>query len=94
MQEKLIHCTHTMVCTHVLHTPHHLPLDQVPGLLCCEVEDVQTIHIAGVEYVADNHNNRVQVFTSNGGSLRQFGKKGSGRGELSLPIGICVDSDG
>ena len=49
MQEKLIHCTHTMVCTHVLHTPHHLPLDQVPGLLCCEVEDVQKVHLAGVE---------------------------------------------
>ena len=34
---------------HLLHTPHHLPLDQVPGLLCCEVEDVQMVHIAGVE---------------------------------------------
>ena len=49
MQEKLIHCIHTMVCTHVLHTPHHLPLDQVPGLFSCEVKDVQTVHIAGVE---------------------------------------------
>ena len=44
----------------------------------------------GCVYVTDYYNNRVQVFTSDGGYLRQLGSK---RGELSLPTSICVDSD-
>ncbi len=35
----------------------------------------------------------MQVFTPDGGYLRQFGKNGSGNGELSEPVSICVDSD-
>ncbi len=43
--------------------------------------------------MVDVGNHRVQVFTPDGGYLRQFAKKGSGNGELSLPVSICVDSD-
>ena len=33
------------------------------------------------------------MFISDGGYLRQFGKWGSGSGELNAPVSICVDSD-
>ena len=39
----------------------------------------------------DNH--RIQVFTPYGCYLRQFGKKGSGPGELNGPTAICIDSN-
>ena len=47
---------------------------------------------SGCVYVTEYVNNRVQVFTSDGGYLRQFGKA-SGNRELRNPVSICVDSD-
>ena len=43
--------------------------------------------------VADQCNNRVQVFDSNGTFLRSFGHKGVNAGELDNPIGIAIDKD-
>ena len=43
--------------------------------------------------VADCHNNRVQVFDSNGTFLRSFGHKGDNAGELIYPVGIAIDKD-
>ena len=49
---------------------------------------------SGCVYEVDHGNYRVQVFTPDGGYLRQFGaKRGSGNGELDRPASICVDSD-
>ena len=45
-------------------------------------------------YVADQNNNRVQVFDGNGTFLRQFGTQGSGPGQFDLPYGIAVDNAG
>ncbi|CAH3023248.1 unnamed protein product [Porites evermanni] len=44
--------------------------------------------------VADDCNNRVQVFDSNGTFLRSFGHKGENAGEFRRPDGIAVDKDG
>ncbi len=45
-------------------------------------------------YVADSCNHRIQIFSSDGKFIRQHGRPGSGRGELSYPYDIAVDSDG
>ncbi|HSJ10778.1 MAG TPA: 6-bladed beta-propeller [Longimicrobiales bacterium] len=45
-------------------------------------------------YVLDQQNTRVVVFDRAGRYLRQFGKKGQGPGELSLPLQVAVTSDG
>ena len=47
----------------------------------------------GCVYVTDFNNDRVQVFTSDGGYLRQFSEKSSGSGKLKCPASIFVDSD-
>ena len=41
--------------------------------------------------VADNENNRVQVFDSNGTFLRCFGRKGENTGVFNHPVGIAID---
>ena len=41
--------------------------------------------------VADQCNNRVQVFDSNGTFLRSFGHKGVNAGEVKHPVGIAID---
>ena len=43
--------------------------------------------------VADCLNHRVQVFDSNGTSLRSFGHKGENVGELNRPFGIAIDKE-
>jgi DNA-binding beta-propeller fold protein YncE len=43
-------------------------------------------------YVADNYNNRIEKFTSNGTYLMQWGSYGSGNGQFDGPEGIAVDS--
>ena len=43
--------------------------------------------------VADNKNNRIQVFDSYGTFLRSFGCKGNHPGEFSSPRGIAIDKD-
>jgi len=49
-------------------------------------------------FVTDSHrngkNNRVVRFTSDGRFVREWGKKGSGRGEISEPHTIALDSRG
>ena len=41
--------------------------------------------------VADNANNQVQVFDSNGTFLRCLGRKGENTGEFNHPVGIAID---
>ena len=49
-------------------------------------------------FVTDSHrngkNNRVIKFTKDGNYLKEWGKKGSGRGEMSEPHTIAIDSRG
>jgi hypothetical protein len=45
-------------------------------------------------YVLDSQNTRVVVFDPAGRFVRQFGKRGSGPGELLAPFGLTVASDG
>jgi len=49
-------------------------------------------------FVTDSHrngkNNRVVKFTKDGKYIKEWGKKGSGRGELSEPHTIAIDSRG
>ena len=44
--------------------------------------------------VADQMNNRVQIFNSNGNFIRSFGRPGSNQGEFQNPFGIAFDKDG
>ena len=39
-------------------------------------------------------NNRIQKFNEKGEYLSQFGTKGSGNGQFSLPFDIAIDSKG
>jgi DNA-binding beta-propeller fold protein YncE len=48
----------------------------------------------GHVYVADTGNNRVQVFTTDGAYLTQWGTYGSGDGQFSAPFGVAVDGGG
>ena len=41
--------------------------------------------------MVDSENHRIQVFTDNGGYIRQFGKKGKHEGELWYPSAIAID---
>ena len=43
--------------------------------------------------MADCDGHRIQVFTAEGKFLRNFGKKGSGDGELNFPSSVSIDSD-
>ena len=43
--------------------------------------------------VADECNNRVQVFDSNGTFLRSFGHRGVNAGEFNHPFGVAIDKD-
>ena len=45
-------------------------------------------------YVADSCNHRIQIFSSDGKFIRQYGRAGSGLGELSYPYDIAVDARG
>jgi YD repeat-containing protein len=49
---------------------------------------------SGNLYVTDLNNSRVEVFGPAGEYLRQFGSKGSGNGQFSIPAGIALDSHG
>jgi glucose/arabinose dehydrogenase len=46
----------------------------------------------GNVYVADTGNNRIQVFSSNGTFITQWGRYGSDEDQLRFPQGIAVDS--
>ncbi len=47
----------------------------------------------GRVYVADSHNNRVQILDLAGGVLGAFGRTGSGPGEFRRPRGLAVGRD-
>jgi hypothetical protein len=49
---------------------------------------------SGSVYVADTLNHRIQKFDSDGGYLTQWGSKGSGNGQFSMPMNVAVDSSG
>lgn len=48
----------------------------------------------GVIAVADTLNDRIQLFTSKGGFLRQFGSPGEDVGKLNSPTGLCFSQSG
>ncbi len=50
------------------------------------------VDTAGLVYVADRGNNRVQKFTSAGNLISKWGSQGSGNGQFSAPSGIAVDT--
>ena len=45
-------------------------------------------------FVADFYNDRIQKFDPDGEFLTSFGRRGSGKGELSYPIAVAVASNG
>lgn len=49
---------------------------------------------AGKLYVFDNQNGRIVVVGPDGGFVREIGKRGSGPGELSMPMAMAVSQDG
>ncbi len=59
--------------------------DNIRGLACDG---------SGKVYVADCGNNRIQVFTSDGEFVREFGNLGADKGELDCPVSVAVDSTG
>jgi hypothetical protein len=50
------------------------------------------VDTAGLVYVADRGNNRVQKFPSAGNLISKWGSHGSGNGQFSAPSGIAVDT--
>lgn len=48
----------------------------------------------GKVYVSDSDNHRVQVFSSDGEFLREFGSSGSAPGEFTIPFDLSVDANG
>ena len=59
--------------------------------------DGQLVPTAGIAidhngniYVTDSVNDRVEELDANGNYLGQFGTKGSGNGQLNIPIGVAV----
>ena len=49
---------------------------------------------SGEVYVADTGNNRIEVFTSSGAYLTQWGSAGSGNGQFANPGGVAVNATG
>ena len=52
------------------------------------------IDSSGNVYVADNGNNRIQKFDSNGKFITKWGSDGTGDGQFDVPDGIAIDSSG
>ena len=48
----------------------------------------------GLIYVVDGVNNKIIIFDEKGSFVSSFGKRGSGRGEFSQPLGIDLDAAG
>ncbi|MEO5661885.1 MAG: NHL repeat-containing protein [Nocardioides sp.] len=53
-----------------------------------------TVSRDGEVYVSDSGNARVQVFTPDGGFVRQFGSYGEGDGQFHRPYDLAVDASG
>lgn len=49
---------------------------------------------AGLLYITDSMNFRVEVFDRDGKFISEFGRYGDGSGDFSKPKGVAVDSDG
>jgi DNA-binding beta-propeller fold protein YncE len=49
---------------------------------------------AGIVYVADVENNRIQKFTATGTYVCQWGSLGSGDGRFNGPLGVATDATG
>ncbi len=49
---------------------------------------------AGMVYVTDTGNKRVQVFDADGNFLREFGGGGTWTGQMDEPVGIAMDETG
>jgi len=49
---------------------------------------------AGLVYVADTNNNRIQKLSANGVFLAKWGSLGSGNGQFNLPAAIAIDPSG
>ena len=48
----------------------------------------------GNVYVVDDGNHRIQVFTSSGDFITQWGSLGTGDGQFQLPNGVALDATG
>lgn len=48
----------------------------------------------GNVFVADTHNNRIQVFSNTGSFLRAWGQAGAGQGSFAQPMDVAVDAQG
>jgi glucose/arabinose dehydrogenase/plastocyanin/sugar lactone lactonase YvrE len=58
-------------------------------------EGIAVDSFSGNVYVADTANNRIQVFSSNGTFISEWGGDyGSGEGEMRSPAGIALDQEG
>ena len=53
-----------------------------------------TVDLEDKIYVTEVSDNRVSVFTSDGGYLTSFGSKGNGPQQLQYPRGIAMDKSG
>jgi DNA-binding beta-propeller fold protein YncE len=49
---------------------------------------------SGNIYVVDSNHHRIQVFTSSGIYVSEWGSFGSGNGQLNLPVFVTVDAAG
>ncbi len=70
-----------------------MQIDRSNGALLRHPSDV-SVSRDGRIYVLDGVNNRVVVYSPSGRLLYQFGRGGSGKGELRQPLGLTVDSRG
>ncbi len=52
------------------------------------------VDASGDVYVVDQHNQRIQKFSSDGKFILMWGSQGSGNGEFRYPYGVAVDSKG
>ncbi len=52
------------------------------------------VDAAGLVYVADFQNDRIQVFTSGGGFVDVIGRRGDEPGQFSRPVGLAAADDG
>ena len=59
-----------------------------------EVEDDRNNTGNVYVYIADQNNNRIQKFSTNGTFITQWGEEGEGDGQLLHPHGIDLDSEG
>ena len=53
-----------------------------------------TADAAGLVYVADRDNDRLQVFTAKGGFVRKWGSQGEGTGQFVNPQDVAIGPDG